>query len=246
MKKNNKIFLYGGKSTAYLVQEILLEKKKKTSYIFDKYLKKIHFETKAKFSNRKEDLIKFLNDSQYFFICIGMVDGKLRDILSKKIIKKKLKPISIISKDACIDNSVKYNHGLLAMPHAVVNKKTIIGSNCYLNVNSVIDHECIIEDGVHIMGSAYIAGRVTIKKYASIGANATVVCGHNLGEYCFIAAGAVVTKEVPAYALMAGTPAKRIGWMSKAGGRLGDDLICPIDGSVYRLLNPNKLEQIII
>ena len=112
MKKNSKIFLYGGKSTAYLVQEILLERKKKTSYIFDKYLEEIHFETKAKFSNRKEDLINFLNDSEYFFICIGMVDGKLRDILSKKIIKKKLKPISIISKDACICKSGFYFNSL--------------------------------------------------------------------------------------------------------------------------------------
>ncbi len=208
MKKNSKIFLYGGKSTAYLVQEILLERKKKTSYIFDKYLEEIHFETKAKFSNRKEDLINFLNDSEYFFICIGMVDGKLRDILSKKIIKKKLKPISIISKDACIDNSVQYNHGLLAMPHAVVNKKTIIGSNCYLNVNSVIDHECIIEDGVHIMGSAYIAGRVTVKKYASIGANATILQDITIGKNSIVGAGAVVTKNVPDNAIVVGNPAK--------------------------------------
>ena len=122
--------------------------------------------------------------------------------------KKKLKPISIISKDACIDNSVKYNHGLLAMPHAVVNKKTIIGSNCYLNVNSVIDHECIIEDGVHIMGSAYIAGRVTVKKYASIGANATILQDITIGKNSIVGAGAVVTKNVPDNAIVVGNPAK--------------------------------------
>ena len=62
----------------------------------------------------------------------------------------------------------------------------------------------------------------------------TIVCGHTLGEYCFIAAGAVVTAPVPAYALMAGVPARRIGWMSRAGGRLGGDLVCPIDGTRYR------------
>ena len=87
--------------------------------------------------------------------------------------------------------------------------------------------------------------KTIVKRGASIGANATIICGHDLGEYCFIAAGAVVTKEVPAYALMVGTPAKRIGWMSRAGGRLGDDLICPIDGTAYRLANPDKLEEII-
>jgi len=86
--------------------------------------------------------------------------------------------------------------------------------------------------------------KTIVRRGASIGANATIICGHNLGEYCFIAAGAVVTKEVPAYALMAGTPAKRIGWMSKAGGRLRDDLICPINGTAYRLVTPEKLEEI--
>jgi len=87
--------------------------------------------------------------------------------------------------------------------------------------------------------------KTTVKRGASIGANATIVCGNNLGEYCFIAAGAVVTKEVPDFALMAGIPAKRIGWMSKAGERLGDDLVCPIDGTIYSLVTPNKLEEVI-
>ena len=87
--------------------------------------------------------------------------------------------------------------------------------------------------------------KTIVRRGASIGANATIICGHDLGEYCFIAAGAVVTKEVPAYALMAGTPARRIGWMSKAGGRLGEDLTCPIEGTAYQLAGPNKLEEII-
>jgi UDP-2-acetamido-3-amino-2,3-dideoxy-glucuronate N-acetyltransferase len=69
---------------------------------------------------------------------------------------------------------------------------------------------------------------------ATVGANATIVCGHTLGHHCFIAAGAVVTGDVPAYALMAGVPARRIGWMSRAGARLGADLVCPLDGSRYR------------
>ena len=80
---------------------------------------------------------------------------------------------------------------------------------------------------------------------ASIGANATIVCGNNLGEFCFVAAGAVITKDVPDYALMVGTPARRVGWISKAGGRLGDDLVCPIDGTAYRRISPDELEEIV-
>lgn len=206
MKK--KIFLYGGKSTSFLVHELLKEDKKKVSYIFDRYLKKPHFKYTGKFSNKPTDFHKFVSDSKFFFVCIGMMDGKLRDIISKKLIKMNLKQISVISKQAFIDKSVAYKSGLLAMPHSVVNKKTIIGSNCYLNVNSVIDHECIIEDGVHVMGSAYIAGRVKIKKNASIGANATILPDLIIGKNSIVGAGAVVTKNVPDNSVVVGNPAK--------------------------------------
>ena len=76
--------------------------------------------------------------------------------------------------------------------------------------------------------------RTYVGRGATIGANATIICGHRLGEYCFIAAGAVVTADVSAYALMAGVPARRIGWMSRAGVRLGPDLVCPVEGTRYR------------
>lgn len=80
-----------------------------------------------------------------------------------------------------------------------------------------------------------------VKRGASIGANATILCGHTLGEYCFIAAGAVVASDVPDHALMAGVPARRIGWMSKAGARLASDLVCPIDGTRYKEINNDGL-----
>ncbi len=86
--------------------------------------------------------------------------------------------------------------------------------------------------------------KTTVKRGASIGANATIICGNNLGKYSFIAAGAVVTRDVPAYAIMAGVPATRIGWMSKAGGRLDSNLICPIDGTAYREISTNEIEEI--
>lgn len=80
-----------------------------------------------------------------------------------------------------------------------------------------------------------------VRRGATIGANATVLCGHTLGAYCLIAAGAVVTADVPDFALMAGVPARRIGWVSRAGETLGPDLICPRDGSRYRELADGRL-----
>ena len=72
---------------------------------------------------------------------------------------------------------------------------------------------------------------------ATIGANATVVCGHSLGEYSMVAAGAVVTKDVAPDALAAGVPARQIGWVSRAGERLDEALVCPRTNEHYRLEN---------
>ena len=83
--------------------------------------------------------------------------------------------------------------------------------------------------------------KTVVKKGASIGANATIVCGNNIGKYAFIGAGAVVTKEVPDYALMVGNPSRHIGWMSEFGERLNVNstgiAICDNTGFKYKLSN---------
>jgi UDP-2-acetamido-3-amino-2,3-dideoxy-glucuronate N-acetyltransferase len=82
-----------------------------------------------------------------------------------------------------------------------------------------------------------------VRRGATIGANATIICGTTLGEYSFVAAGAVVSKDVAAFALVAGAPAKRIGWMSHSGVRLGPDLVCPATGRRYRAVGADKIEE---
>lgn len=76
-------------------------------------------------------------------------------------------------------------------------------------------------------------GATLVKKGATIGANATIVCGHTIGEYAMVGAGAVVTKNIQPYALVVGNPARRIGWVSRSGDRLGPDLVCPRTGEQY-------------
>ncbi len=85
--------------------------------------------------------------------------------------------------------------------------------------------------------------RTLVRRGASIGANATIVCGHTLGAYCFIAAGAVVTRDAPNYAVMAGVPARRIGWMSRNGEMLDERLTCR-SGIRYRETLDGSLEEI--
>jgi len=134
----------------------------------------------------------------------------------------------------------------------------VIGDNVRIQNNVSVYEGVTLEDGVFCGPSCVFTNVINpraeiprkdeyrptlVRRGASIGANATIVCGHTLGQYCFIAAGAVVAKNVPDYALMAGVPARRIGWMSAAGGRLGPDLLCPINGEKYRLAGPDRLER---
>jgi UDP-2-acetamido-3-amino-2,3-dideoxy-glucuronate N-acetyltransferase len=142
--------------------------------------------------------------------------------------------------------------------NVVVGPNVVVGNGVKIQNNVSVYEGVTLEDGVFCGPSCVFTNvhnprsevvrkdeyRTTVvKRGATIGANATIVCGYDLGEYCFVAAGAVVTRPVPAYALVAGAPARIIGWMSKAGGRLDDDLICPIDGTQYSRASENLIEE---
>ena len=144
--------------------------------------------------------------------------------------------------------------------NVVVGPNVKIGNRVKIQNNVSVYEGVTLEDGVFCGPSCVFTNvtnpradivrkdeyrETTVKRGASIGANATIVCGNSLGEFCFVAAGAVVTKDVPAYALMVGAPARRVGWISRAGGRLDDDLICPVDGTAYRLIGADELEEIV-
>lgn len=142
----------------------------------------------------------------------------------------------VIGPNVKVGNSVKIQNNVSVYEGVTLEDGVFCGPSCvFTNVNNPRS-EIVRKDEYR---------KTIVRRGASIGANATIICGNDLGKYCFIAAGAVVTKDVPDYALMAGAPAKRIGWMSKAGGRLDEDLICPIVGNSYRLIDINKLEEII-
>jgi len=130
----------------------------------------------------------------------------------------------------------------------------IIGNNCKIQNNVSIYEGVIIKDDVFCGPSCVFTNvltpranidrkhqfeRTIVNKGVSIGANATIICGIELGEYCMIAAGAVVTKSVPNFALTAGVPARQIGWVSRYGDVLAEDLICPTTGDLYELKNAN-------
>ena len=129
-----------------------------------------------------------------------------------------------------IGNNVKVQNNVSIYTGAVIEDDVFLGPSCVLtnvtNPRSQVNRHRLYE-------------QTRIRRGATIGANATIVCGTTLGRYCFIAAGSVVTKNVPDYALMMGNPARQKGWMSRHGHILksGPDgiMTCPESGFRYRL-----------
>src|SRR6266508_858261 len=142
---------------------------------------------------------------------------------------------SFVDDGAVVGRGTKIWHFSHVMPGAV------IGERCNLGQNVVVMPKTRIGNNVKNPRShvprKHEYRKTLVKRGASIGANATVVCGVTLGEYAFIGAGAVVTSDVPAYGLMVGVPARRVGWMCQCGERLqptGDQATCAACGASYQ------------
>jgi UDP-2-acetamido-3-amino-2,3-dideoxy-glucuronate N-acetyltransferase len=176
-------------------------------------------------------------------------------------------PTAVIDEGCTIGKGTKIWHFSHIMPdcvigencnlgqNVVISPKVVLGRNNKVQNNVSIYTGVICEDDVFIGPSAVFTNVVNprsavnrrdaymetrIGKGASIGANATIVCGNQIGEYAFIGAGAVVIKDVPPYALVVGNPSKQIGWISKYGHRLEFDAqneaVCSESGEKYQLV----------
>ena len=141
----------------------------------------------------------------------------------------------VVSPDVKLGNNVKVQNNVSIYSGVICEDDVFLGpSMVFTNVTNP-------RSGVNRRGQY---AKTTVKRGASIGANATIVCGHDIGEFAFIGAGAVVTKNILPYALVVGNPARQIGWMSEYGHRLEFDAegfaICPESKSRYQLIN-NKV-----
>lgn len=161
-----------------------------------------------------------------------------------------------------IMHNCKLGKGCNIGQNVVVSPEVILGNNVKVQNNVSIYTGVTCEDDVFLGPSMVFTNVVNPRSAvnrkaeyakthvgigATIGANATIVCGHNIGAYSFIGAGAVVTKEVPAYALVVGNPAKQIGWMSEYGHRLEFDsegvAFCGESGEKY-ILESNQVRKV--
>lgn len=175
---------------------------------------------------------------------------------------------AVIDAGCQIGEGSKIWHFSHLMPGCVLGKSCNIGQNVVISPDVILGNNVKVQNNVSIytgvicdddvfLGPSMVFTNVInprsavnrrdnylqthVGKGASIGANATIVCGHDIGAFAFIGAGAVVTKHVPDFALVVGNPARQIGWMSEFGHRLQfntDGLAtCPESGQVYRLNN---------
>ncbi len=172
---------------------------------------------------------------------------------------------AVIDEGCQIGDGTKIWHFSHIMPDCKLGEKCNIGQNVVISPDVVLGNNVKVQNNVSIysgvtceddvfLGPSMVFTNVinprsavnrrgqysttVVKKGASIGANATIVCGNDIGQYAFIGAGAVVTKEVLPYALVVGNPAKQIGWISEFGHRLSFDesgkATCPESGEAYR------------
>ncbi len=175
-------------------------------------------------------------------------------------------PSAIIDEGAQIGAGTRIWHFCHVMPTAIIGSNCILGQNVYVDNHAIIGngvkiqnnvsvyHGVVLEDDVFVGPSAVFTNvinprsfierktefkNIVVKKGATIGANATIVCGLTIGEYALVGAGAVVTKDVQPYALVIGNPARQLGWVSEQAYRLVFDeqggAVCEGDGSLYQL-----------
>lgn len=177
---------------------------------------------------------------------------------------------AVIDEGCEIENGTKIWHFSHIMPNCKLGENCNIGQNVVISPSVILGKNVKVQNNVSIyegvtcdddvfLGPSMVFTNVInprsainrkneylkthVGKGATIGANATIVCGHNIGEFAFIGAGAVVTKEVPAYALVVGNPAKQIGWMSEYGHRLEFNseniAVCKESNDKYKLKHNN-------
>ncbi len=172
---------------------------------------------------------------------------------------------AVIDKGCKIGKDTKIWHFSHIMPNSIIGKRCNIGQNVVISPGVILGNNVKVQNNVSIytgvtcdddvfLGPSCVFTNVVnprssvnrrgeyakthVGKGATIGANATIVCGHDIGSYAFIGAGAVVTKDIKPYALVVGNPAKQIGWMSEYGHRLNFDTnniaICPESNEKYK------------
>lgn len=155
-----------------------------------------------------EDAPRFLEEYNNAVVAIG--NNAFRLQYSKKLIKQGFQLPVLKHKTAYVSSLAVVGNGSVLLANSVVNANSTLGTACIVNTASTVDHDCILEDGVHLSPNSSLCGTVHVGETSWIGAGTTVIDHIKIGKYTIVGAGAVVVKDIPDHSLAYGVPARII------------------------------------
>lgn len=196
------MILYGAGGQAKVIYDLILSNNHLLEYLVDDYPHD-HFPHHLKIYKPSRELI------QYKKLIIAIGDNSIREKIFHEI-KNWCEFETIHHSSAYVSRFSEVGQGTVIMPQVCINAEVTIGNHCIINTASTIEHECIIEDFVHISPKASLAGNITLRKGVHVGLGANIIQGVTIGANALIGAGTVVLKDVPANAVVVGNPGRII------------------------------------
>lgn len=209
-----KCFFWGATGQAKVLHEFIGDFEYRLTWLFDNNLEILKKVKNIPVLGGWKFFIKWVKQVDPknigFLIAIGGDRGKVRLELQNKIREFGFHPLTVWHKSSYISKSVIIGEGSQILARATVCIDVTIGRACIVNTSAQIDHECELDDGVHVMPGAILTGCIKVGKFATIGSGAIIFPRINIGEGAIIGAGTVITKDVPPYSVIVGNPGRII------------------------------------
>lgn len=202
----NKIILIGYSGHGKFVAETALELGLNLRYYSDRTIVENNYFNLSYLGSESEETFKGWEKESKFILGIG--DNKIRSRIAKMIINKNKEILNVISSYSIISKTVKMGYGNFISKNVSINSFATIGDYTILNTGSIIEHDCVIQSGVHVGPGAVLAGAVSVGNNSFIGANSVVKQGVKIGSNVIVGAGTVVLKDVPDNVTIVGNPGR--------------------------------------
>jgi sugar O-acyltransferase (sialic acid O-acetyltransferase NeuD family) len=200
------MLLYGGSGHAKVIRDCLQAAGEKVFFIFDDNIELTRLDDTPVIGPYKKDF----DVHEELIISIG--DNLTRKIVSGKVshqFGKAIHPSAIISNYSQIDV------GIVVMQGVIINAGSRIGKHVIVNTSSVVEHDCVLEDFVHVSPNATLCGNVKVGEGTQIGAAAVVIPNITIGKWCVIGAGSVIRENIPDYSMVIGVPGRIVKSLAK-------------------------------